>query len=69
MFIRHIENFPIVQISYLVEDAVSVDETLEIFTHLLDKQQKFVFRGSTIGQRDAGRVRNRATPFLVGRNF
>lgn len=43
MFIRHIENFPIVQISYLAEDAVFVDETLEIFTHLLDKQQKFVF--------------------------
>ena len=43
MLIKNIENFPIVGLSYRAEDQVSVDETIETYEELLDKQQAFVF--------------------------
>lgn len=44
MYIKNVENFPIVSISHDMKDAVSVEETLKIYEILLNKQQYFVFK-------------------------
>jgi len=43
MFIQNLESFPIIRISYSLEDAVTVHETIDIFESLLSRKEAFIF--------------------------
>ncbi|WP_026040233.1 MULTISPECIES: hypothetical protein [Acinetobacter] len=43
MYIKNIETFPIITLSYKSKDQQSLDELFESFTALLAKNEKFVF--------------------------
>ncbi len=43
MYIKNIETFPIITLSYKSKDQQSLDELFETFTALLAKNEKFVF--------------------------
>lgn len=43
MFIQDVKNFPVIDVSFLEKDAVSVQKTIEIYESLLSRKEKFVF--------------------------
>ena len=48
MLIKDVQNFPVVTLSYAAEDQISVDETIEMYELLLQKQKVFVFLSSGV---------------------
>lgn len=43
MFIQNLDNFPVIEISFQAEDAVTVSETIALYESLLSRKETFVF--------------------------